>query len=90
MFELNNHNCPKCNSSNTYIGAFVLECLDCKWHYLNKYPCRICQGPSISCYGYWNSIGDNETFYYCKEHPINDADYKYIANKFKSNLPLKA
>lgn len=59
--------CPQCESSDVLVGAFVLECFSCGWHYLNKYPCRECGKPSRRMMG-----GNGVTFYGCAEHPFTD------------------
>ncbi len=67
--------CPNCQSNNVFVGSFVLECLDCKWHYLNKYPCSVCGNPSRS------GLGVNESSVYrCADHRMTDDErYEFFA-----------
>lgn len=62
--------CPNCRSSNVLVGAFVLECLSCGWHYLNKHPCTVCGKPSTSSYGSNDGKGGRVELYGCNEHPV--------------------
>ena len=56
--------CPSCGSTKVWVGNFVLSCDDCKWHYLNKYPCSVCGRPSTSTMGV-NGVTVNG----CNVHP---------------------
>jgi hypothetical protein len=66
--------CPKCNSSNVLVGAFVLSCESCGWHHLNKYPCTVCGKPSVSSYGS-SIIKDGKPvrreLHGCEDHPVS-------------------
>lgn len=68
-----NNYCPKCGSSNVLVGNFLLRCLACGWHYLNKHPCRICGDESVACAG-----GKDEALYGCKQHPITENEMRSL------------
>lgn len=76
-----NDKCFECGSTNVTIGGSVLRCFACGWNYLNKYPCRICGGPSVSFAGY--SPGKS-TLYGCKEHPITKDERRSLFSSFIS------
>lgn len=57
------HHCPRCNSTNVWVGAYVLSCNDCGWNHNNDRPCEICGQPA-TC-----ASSDPITHYTCKEHP---------------------
>ena len=61
--------CPKCGSTNVWVGAFPLDCEDCGWHYLNENPCGVCGEPSVSGFGV-----NGATAYRCSEHPLSLED----------------
>jgi hypothetical protein len=53
------------------VGAFVLSCEACGWHYLNKNPCSVCGEKSVSSYGSDNpATGRHVRLYGCKAHPV--------------------
>ena len=56
--------CPKCGSSRVWVGAFPINCDACGWHYLNKYPCQVCNKPSMSA-----ASVNGEAYYGCRDHP---------------------
>lgn len=60
------YKCPRCDSENVMVGAFVLRCLDCDWSYLNEFPCYVCGKPSFSSVGI-----NNTTIQGCREHPAS-------------------
>ena len=63
--------CPKCKSDDVWIGAFVLSCNACGWHYLNAHPCDVCGKPSFSSCGSGN-MGEYKSYHGCKDHPATD------------------
>lgn len=78
------NNCPQCNSTNIWIGAFPTSCNDCGWYYLNEYPCDICGKPSFSTAGCFGA-GKNIIYYRCKEHPITNEEINQVfTNLFNS------
>lgn len=69
--------CPKCGSTDIWIGAFPLSCNACDWHYLNEYPCDTCGKPSRSSMG----TGDLN-MHRCRDHPFTDEDRRRVFAKF--------
>ncbi len=68
--------CPRCGSDKVWVGAFVLSCETCGWHYLNRYPCRVCGQPSR------NGGGINDDMLYgCADHPITDAEWRAVCER---------
>ena len=71
--------CPKCESTNVMVGAFVLSCFACGWHYLNKYDCRVCGKPAF------NATGCNGVIAYgCRDHPVSLAGVGRISREFST------
>lgn len=65
--------CPKCLSTNVLVGNRVLSCEACGWHYLNKYPCRVCGGPATGSVG-----GNGRAWYSCKLHPFTPEEMQTV------------
>lgn len=78
----NQYKCPKCNSKDVIVGAYLLSCVICGWNHNNEYPCTVCGKPSYS------SCSDGErgekVYHGCKEHSAIEFYRKRIEEKNKN------
>lgn len=73
--------CPDCGGTNLLVGNFPLNCLTCGWNYLNKHPCRVCGGKSVS-----SVCGSGKFLYGCKDHPITPGEMNELVSGFANAI----